>query len=467
MKFKSLPWNLFFIGTLLLTMSIVGGDSLNRQEVNRLIGINKTVISVKDSPNAKDEVLFNIDDMESLSREITFTAAFPTEIDSKSVCVTGTSSKYPNFENMQFYNGCFFDKTAEASADKVVVIDEQLAWDVFGSLNVVGNNLEIFNQEFRVLGVVAADKSIIGLLSDSGVANAFVPCSTLLELDETARINALQIHNNDTSLTGQNNTEAVNFLRILGKNPEDYHISDFHKKSTLMAQKPHILVFIAGLASITVLLRGLISRGKELHIYLRREIQNDYMANILKYNKSVLLRKLLIMLLFLLIMAWVWRLIKFDMYIPPERLPKQLIDLAFYLDLLKADISASILKYGYIAPLAEIRLNKVTMLANILFYAGLLIGFPMVWVGLKLNQWHNAVALPQTLRNISLAYIISVSLSAIVTLLASISLNLNITDLAVVFSFIYIYAIYSIQEKEGARCEEKNVCHHDFGTDCR
>ncbi len=465
MKFKRLHGILFLIGTLILCMSIVGGDSLD-MEANAIIGMNKTVITVKDPHSSNNKAFFTIKNMEDLSdRNITFTAASATEIESKTVNVIGTNSDYPNFSHMLFNSGCFFDKTAAASRDRVVVVDEKLAWDVFRSLNVVGNTMKIFNKEFKIIGVIAPDKSIVGLLSDSGIPHAFIPANTLLELDKTAPISSLQIQNQDTSLSGQNYTEAVNVLGILAKTPKDYYISDLNIQRVLIAQKPRILVFIAGLASITVLLGYLIRRGKEAYQYIRNECQSDYIENVLKYNQAILLRRFLIILLPLSAIVWFWMKIRFDMYIPPEYLPKELIDLAFYFDLFKKSISESIANRGYIAPLIEIRLNSIIMLSDWLFYSGLLIGLPMIWLGLKLSKWDDVIPWPRTLWALGWAFIGSISLSTIIVWLSGIPLNLNITDLAVVFSFIYIFAIKLFNEGKVKRCE-KNVYHPDIGTDC-
>jgi len=454
MKFN-FQWILFFIGTLLLTMSIVGGNSLDKQELNRLIGIDQTVIRVKGSP-ANDEIFFNLKDMESLyDQKITFTALLTTEIDSKLVCVIGTNSEYSDFEHLQFSSGCFFDKTAEASADKVVIIDEHLAWNVFGNLNAVGNTLEIFNRKFRVVGVTASEKSIVGLLSGSGTANAFIPYSTLLEVQKNGRINSVQIRNNDTGLTGQNHTDALNVLGKLGKNPDDYYISDFNIKGALIAQKPRILAFAAGLAVIIVLFRFFMRRGQEVYIYVSKECKTDYFNNVLKDNKAILLQNLFIILSLILAMALFGMNIRFDIYIPPEYLPKQLIDLEFYLDLIKKGVSESYLNQGYMAPVAEIRSGSVLLLSNCLFYTGLLIGFPLVWISLELSNWDDGIPLWYTLFVLGCTYIGSIGLCTVTLLLSGISPNLNIKDLAIVFSFIYIYAIqYSVEEKKGERCEK-------------
>lgn len=467
MRFKSLHCCLLFIGTLLLVVSILGGDSLNKRELNQLIGINKTVVTVKDEARSNDAVFFSIDNTDSLpSQEVTFTTTSRAKIDGKQVSVIGTDSKYPDFENMQFYSGGFFNKTAETSAEKVVVIDEPLAWDEFGSLNVVGNTLEMFDQEFRVIGVVAPDKSIITTLSDSGLNNAFIPLDTLLKMDKTTRINSLQIRNNDPGLNGQNYTDAENVLGKLDKNPEDYYISDFNKTTTLIEQKPRILVFIAGIATILVLLQAFISRGREVSKYIHRKCQDEYLNSTLKTNTAEMLKKSLIMVLLIIVIIWFWIKIRFTVYIPPEYLPQQLIDLKFYSDLFQKGINDSVVNQGYMASLAEIRLSSTRLLSNCLFYIALLIGLPITWMSLKLIKWEDDISLPRTLFVICIAFISATALGAVIMLLAGIPLNVNMTDLAVIFSFIYIYAIkYYKREMEGECFEETIVHHHGTGLD--
>lgn len=430
------------------------------------IGGGKTLVSVKDSRSQNNQSFFSLDDIKELAGyNLTFTADSVTKIDNQSVVLIGTNSQYPDFENITLENGCFFNETALFGADQVVVVDEKLAWDIFKRLDVTGDTLELFAKKFKIVGVVSRDTSLSGLLSDSGTPHAYIPASTLCYLDKSARITTLQIENQGTSLSGENRMKAVNVLRKLGKTQEDdYYITDLNLENVLIAQKPRIIIFLAGIAIIVALLKESIRRAKAVWVFIRNRCESDYWQDVLKNNGRMLLQKLAILLLLLLSIVLFWETVGFDIYIPPEYLPKQLIDFAFYFDLFKKEIGEGILHRGYLAPLLEVRLNSVIMLSNCLFYVGLLLGLPMVLISLHLTKLNGSI--PKMLITLCLTFIAAMALATITILLSGLPLNVNGGDLAVVFSFIYIYSIKLFYERKGkVSSDEKSVFHYDVDVD--
>ncbi|MEN6390169.1 MAG: ABC transporter permease [Syntrophomonas sp.] len=463
MRIKSLQWLGSFLGLLVLTMSIIGGESLDIGKISG-IGSNQTLISVKNPGSHNNQAFFSLDDIKDLTGyNLTFSADLETKIENQPVLVIGTNSQYPAFNNTTLKSGCFWDEAAVSGAESVVVIDEKLAWDVFKRLDVVGETLELLGRKFKVIGVLCADDSLTGFLSDSGLAHVYIPAGTLCGLDKSSRITTLQIQNREPGLSGGNRMDTINVLRKLGKSQEDYYIADLYVENVLIGQKPRILTFLAGIAIIIILLQEAFRRVKELGIFVQSRCENDYWEDVLKNDSVLLAGRLFIILLLLVLMVLIWEWVSFDVYIPPEYLPKNLFDFSFYVDLFRKEIGEGFLHRGYIAPLLELRLNKINSLSNLLFCGGLLLGLPVVWLSLRLSKWTGDVL--HLLITPCLSFAAAMTLTAITVLFSGMPLNVNGGDLAVVFSFIYIYSIRLLTKGRHGEGNEKMVSGPDVGAD--
>ena len=468
MNFKIMRWFLIFIGMQILTLSIIGGYSLylETDEENGIFAMNKTLISVKNSQNKSSKAFFTLEDINGLNDySFTFTSVSPAETANGTSNIIGTNSAYINFNNLKFSSGSFFDKNADLSGEKVAIIDEKLAWDEFGSIKAVGNTLEISGVKFKVIGVISENNSIVGLISGSGLPNAFIPVKALFELDKTAKINSLQIQNDDTTLSGQNLNKALHVLNIAGKAPGDYYISDLNIKKVVIGQKPRIIVFFIGLACIFTILITFIDKLKGILLFIKNKVKTDYIINILKDHKKIIILQLLELLLFSAIIILILGIIKFDIYIPPESLPKELTDFNFYLNLFKKSIEEVSLNKGYLPSLTEIKLNSILSLSNRLFFTGLFIGFPILFINLKYcrvdsNNFNKEFLI------ICIIFIISTGLSSSIVFISGMTQKLHISDLAVLFSFNYILLIKNLYKKgkEKVKDNEKNMPYYPDGT---
>lgn len=469
MNFKIVRWVLIFIGMQILTLSIIGGYSLflKAEEENGIFAMNKTLISVKNSQNKSSKAFFTLEDINELSEySITFTAAFSAETANGTANIIGTNSAYINFNDLKFSSGSFFGKTADIDGEKVAVIDEKLAWNEFGSIKAVGNTLEISGEKFKILGVISEDKSIAGLLSGSGLPNAFIPVKALPELEKTAKINSLQIQNNDTTLSGQNLSTASNILNTVSKAPEDYYISDLNIKRVIIEQKPRIIVFFIGLVCIFTILITIINKAKGILFFIKNKVKTDYIINILRDHKKIIIFRLFELPLLLAVIILILGIIKFDIYIPPEFLPKKLIDFNFYWDLFKKSIEEGNLNRGYIPSLTEIKLNSILLLSNRLFFSGLFIGFPILFTTLKYSRIGSNHFNKEFLM-LCIIFTISIGLSSSIVFISGMTLKLHIADLALLFSFNYIFLIKNLFEKgkDKVNNNEKNMPYCHDGAD--
>ena len=77
--------------------------------------------------------------------------------------------------------------------DDLVVLDEELAWRLFGSVELTGMTLTLNGQPFVVAGVVARESDFATKKAYGGEAGLFMSYSALKRLDETAAISCYEI----------------------------------------------------------------------------------------------------------------------------------------------------------------------------------------------------------------------------------------------------------------------------------
>jgi putative ABC transport system permease protein len=73
-----------------------------------------------------------------------------------SASVVGTTANYPEVNNLELASGAFFSAGQERAAERVVVLGANVAQDLFGSGDAIGQTVRIKGQPFRVIGVFEA-----------------------------------------------------------------------------------------------------------------------------------------------------------------------------------------------------------------------------------------------------------------------------------------------------------------------
>ena len=92
--------------------------------------------------------------------------------DKKYCQVRGVSSDYALTSKLTMKKGRFFSSEDDSLGQRVTVLDEALADEIFGRTEPLGNMVRIGNTPFLVIGLVAKGESIFGF---SGNVNAYIP----------------------------------------------------------------------------------------------------------------------------------------------------------------------------------------------------------------------------------------------------------------------------------------------------
>lgn len=105
--------------------------------------------------------------------------------------LTGVAGNFAAFRRMEILSGSFLvdgDWNRQA-----IVLDEIMAWQLFGAIDIAGLTLKIQDRTFTVVGVVRLPASWQDQVSRKDKPQAFVKYDTLISLDPKASITAYEV----------------------------------------------------------------------------------------------------------------------------------------------------------------------------------------------------------------------------------------------------------------------------------
>lgn len=440
---------LVFAGLLMLLSGVVTGRSVAEKYVNMngRFGMDKVIVTADERMGRQENTLFSADEARILSESLgadafTYMArsgSASTSVDfgnhSYPVRINGTNYQFQDFYSMQFVKGCFFSQEAEKTGRRAAVIDDELSWKIFKTSDVVGKTVEMLGGSFTITGVFRKNASLLSLLADDGLPDVYIPMSAMQELDNSAHIGSIQIKIKD----GQK--ETCNLVQTAiyqtGKNPADYNIMDLRDAQALTAQRPMLIIFFAGALSILFLLRYSACMLKKLFPELWHNCMEEGVGRVLKKNGKEIGMDIAGIAGALSGAVLIWKGITFDIYIPSEYIPDELIDIGYYVDLIKQHIQNGITGRGYISPGIELLTNKALMLSGFLFMVSAAAGLLLLYSGflyLKLRQ----VDLFKAISSESTAFILAVIILAIAAAGVKMPVSIDIRGLLVLWSALYI-----------------------------
>ncbi|MTI55869.1 ABC transporter permease [Geosporobacter ferrireducens] len=454
-------WIVTFSGILLMLSFLILGNALV-EECNRLNGdysMQKVLVSVKNQIDRQGKNSFSMEDIERLKKElsteaISYTAQsglVNTPVSSAGTALparlTGVDRTYPVFNSLMLKDGSFITQKQEEEGAMVAVIDEELAWELFRTVHATGKTIDIFDKTFQITGIVKKDNSLIGKLTDDGLPKVYIPAEVMMEMDTTAGVTALQIKTVDAGTLDQNKNNVSNALRQIGKDPSNYNIIDYNLKYEFMKQWPLLFVFILGAVSMMILLTYAKKRIKTAYFLIRNGCKTDYFSNVMKDNKRVIGIHILEIVLAALGILLIWREISFRPYIPPRYIPDEIINISYYLDIIKNGIQGSIRNMGYIPDQAELIVNVTNMLLYLLFYTAVVLGFLLLYTGFRemkaLNMDSNKLT-----RTFGIFFVLALAIVAAAAYMIKLPFVLDLKGILIAWVFIFLNILSITKGKE-------------------
>jgi hypothetical protein len=458
LKNEGVAWGIVFLGIVALISGVVLGTSAVGALADSL-GANaagRVVVSITKNASGDARNFFTTEEIRKLSEqpgtrnpaavaESRERAAFGgRSVDS---VIRGVSPNYPSYYTIRLAGGSFFTKKDEQESNRVAVIEEELALELFKTANAVGNEIELYDRTFRIVGVAEKDPSLPGFLTERKEPVVYIPVNVLLELDQEAGISSVRAATAEKDLLGRNEDMAAAALRAVGKNPSNYSIKDYGIEEYFMEQIIQLVLFVPGMALILILAVRIKNGIRRTARVLSSACKTDYLANVLRTNKDFLRGELVRVALLSGGVLAVWLGIRFRLFIPPDYIPDDLADLSYYFNLLKENLLQRNSLIGSVPPAEEILLASTKKVLYLVAAASLAAGIPMLLTGLyrlKRKGARLCVLAPVC----SAMAFAAVALASLASAASGMPPALNTKGLMILFAFVFINSILFSKERD-------------------
>lgn len=291
MKTHRLAYSILAAGIFILSFSILAGSSIVQKyiQINGTYGTGKISVNLTDSASQKNNGLtldeikhlqqfsYNNTDIGCAHEAIAIAAYGKSQVKAN---LMGISEKYSRFHKVSLLSGSFI---SPGSKDEMAaVVDEALAYELFGSRNVVGMYIELYGRKFRIIGVAETEESIIQAMTSNGYGHIWIAVEQMLRLDEKFRITFLEIRVDHKGTTGRNIEGVEEALAAMGKTPSGYKIMDHNIELILLKEKARIITFVCGAAIIVLLLHCIRKRIAWSYSLIISSLKENYLTDALK-----------------------------------------------------------------------------------------------------------------------------------------------------------------------------------------
>jgi putative ABC transport system permease protein len=154
-----------------------------------------------------------------------------------------------------FPHGDYFTKRQQANSEEVMVLGSIVAEKLFGKENPVGKTVSLWNQQFKVTGVIGSSSWMVTPQpGDDEFDAVYVPVTTVRKLLNLGKLNDITIttiSTGDVTRVSRNITELLRTRHKIGpKQPDDFQvISQARKALTAGGMRPDMQRSVMGNAA--------------------------------------------------------------------------------------------------------------------------------------------------------------------------------------------------------------------------
>lgn len=247
-------------------------------------------------------------------------------------------AEYISIYKNEMLVGSFPDTQAMEKGESYTVISEQLAVNLFKSLDIIGNEIEVLGQKYTVVGVYKSKSSILWSLCGDGFDRLFVPYSSIDNYkDKSVDVIAL------LEKPEQSKDDVKILLEtVLGSKMSSYEIIEHSISSIVFHQYFGLLIFVIGVLAILFTLIFFIKYSINTIRYLKKKADSYYISKIFKGEVRRVVCYLFVFLLCGVCIILLMKCIQFKFFIADRYIPdNNIFDVQFYIKVFINDIVTS------------------------------------------------------------------------------------------------------------------------------
>lgn len=197
--------------------------------------------------------------IKQVSGQISGSSIFKTSSGDKRYNILGTSESYMHIQNLSLSQGTFYKQTDIDNIARVVVLGSQLASDLYGNKDPLGEPLRIEGTSYRIIGVLTkAEESSFNNPNNQ----AYVPYSAAAESFKSQNFNSITVQAENEKVVAEVKKEIKKALlanhKISDEKLADFNISSSADLLSAVSSITNMLTsLLAGIAAISLMVGGI------------------------------------------------------------------------------------------------------------------------------------------------------------------------------------------------------------------
>ena len=172
----------------------------------------------------------------------------------REVSVIGTTPDYMRVRNLRIISGRFFDELDAHSFSKVCLLTEDLAKKLFGTLEVQGHSVKLFQVRFEAIGVFKEGVETFGQ-SEVSTYSALIPLTVMRHFsmsDKLDLIYASAVSNSQVSAATLRVTQLLEARHRSGSAYRVENLTEILKAAGRIATALTVVLFLIGTVSLVI-----------------------------------------------------------------------------------------------------------------------------------------------------------------------------------------------------------------------
>jgi len=288
---------------------------------------------------------------------------------------------YPN----KIIRGGKIDYLSVKNGNNIAIISDVLATSLFKNVNVIGNNININNEKYKIVGVYKNDKSLLYSASQDIYERVYVPYTSYKNIDKYGKNYLDIISAKETSTNGEKSIYNK-LTKVVGDKLGMYCVYNYTVSKKVIYEQIRILYFIIGIVAIAFLGVIMIRHIKKMIIFFKRSMEDKYLKEIIEEKPlevKIILGKILFCLIAVIV---IFNLIKFNIVFVDKYLPTEnVFDIEFYRKAIIKDIQIANANEDGVSNVYNRYLSNVSRIQCLLFFMEV-VTFIVVLVNIKAEK---------------------------------------------------------------------------------